>query len=156
VSTRGPLVIAMKKIATPQTITEGVVLSVTSQISADGMIHMSINPSVTERTGQATSRLGDTVPIISVRETDTLVRVREGETIVIAGLMQERASTDTAKIPLLGDIPVVGNLFKRTERRRAKTDLVILLTPTVLTLGEIAAAAAREQERVDEATRTKR
>ena len=71
---------------TPQSLTEGVVLSVTPQISADGIIHMSINPSITERTGVATSRLGDTVPIVSVRETDTLVRVRQGETIVIAGL----------------------------------------------------------------------
>ena len=64
--------------------------TVTPQVSADGIIHLSIRPSITERTGTATSRLGDTVPIISVRETDTLVRVRQGETIVIAGL---RAST---------------------------------------------------------------
>ena len=56
------------------------------------------------------------MPIISVRETDTLVRVRQGETIVIAGLMQDRASVDTAKVPLIGDVPVVGNLFKRTEK----------------------------------------
>ena len=138
---------------TPQSLTEGVVLSVTPQISADGMVHMSINPSVTERTGQATSRLGDTVPIVSVRETDTLVRVRQGETIVIAGLMQDRTSQDTSKVPLLGDVPVVGNLFKRTERRRTKTDLVILLTPTVLGPGEAAANAAAEIRRLDNAQR---
>lgn len=138
---------------TPQSLTEGVVLSVTPQISADGMVHMSINPSVTERTGQATSRLGDTVPIVSVRETDTLVRVRQGDTIVIAGLMQDRTTEDTAKVPLLGDVPVVGNLFKRTERRRTKTDLVILLTPTVLGPGEAAANAASEIRRLDNAQR---
>jgi MSHA biogenesis protein MshL len=141
---------------TPQSLTEGVVLSVTPQISADGMVHMSINPSVTERTGQATSRLGDTVPIVSVRETDTLVRVRQGETIVIAGLMQDRTSQDTSKVPLLGDVPVVGNLFKRTERRRTKTDLVILLTPTVLGPGEAAANAASEIRRLDTAQRAGR
>jgi MSHA biogenesis protein MshL len=138
---------------TPQSLTEGVVLSVTPQISADGMVHMSINPSVTERTGQATSRLGDTVPIVSVRETDTLVRVRQGETIVIAGLMQDRTSEDTSKVPLLGDVPVIGNLFRRTERRRTKTDLVILLTPTVLGPGEAAANAASEIRRLDNAQR---
>jgi MSHA biogenesis protein MshL len=141
----------LQSAVTPQSLTEGVVLSVTSQISADGMIHMSINPSVTERTGQATSRLGDTVPIVSVRETDTLVRVRQGQTIVIAGLMQERTSQDTSKVPLLGDVPVVGNLFKRTEQRRTKTDLVILLTPTVLGTGETAANAAGEIRRLDNA-----
>ncbi|MCX6550996.1 MAG: hypothetical protein NTY02_08330, partial [Acidobacteria bacterium] len=77
----------LQTVVTPQSITEGVVLSVTPQINADGIVHLSISPSITERTGTATSRLGDQVPIVSVRETDTLVRVQEGETIVIAGLM---------------------------------------------------------------------
>ena len=141
----------LQSTVTPQSLTEGVVLSVTSQISADGIIHMSINPSITERTGVATSRLGDTVPIVSVRETDTLVRVRQGETIVIAGLMQDRASVDTARVPILGDIPVVGGLFKRTEKSRRKTDLVILLTPTIMGPGETTATTAREIQRLDEA-----
>jgi MSHA biogenesis protein MshL len=136
---------------TPQSLTEGVVLSVTPQISADGIIHMNINPSITERTGVATSRLGDQVPIISVRETDTLVRVRQGETIVIAGLMQDRASVDTTKIPVIGDVPLVGNLFKRTEKSRRKTDLVILLTPTVMGPGETVATTAREIQRLEDA-----
>jgi MSHA biogenesis protein MshL len=136
---------------TPQSLTEGLVLSVTPQISAEGIVHMNINPSITERTGVATSRLGDQVPIISVRETDTLVRVRHGETIVIAGLMQDRMNEDTSKVPVLGDMPVVGNLFKRTERRRRKTDLVIRLTPTLMGPGEAAANAAREIRRLDDA-----
>jgi len=83
------------------------VLSLTAQISADGIIHMNVNPSVTERTSLASSPLGDQVPLITVREADTMVRVRQGETIVIAGLLHER-----------------------TDRR--KTDLVILLTPTLV------------------------
>jgi MSHA type pilus biogenesis protein MshL len=136
---------------TPQSITEGVVLSVTPQISADGVIHMSINPTITERAGVATSRLGDTVPIVNVRETDSLVRVRQGETIVIAGMMQDSTNTDVTKVPVLGDVPVVGNLFKRTERTRRKTDLVILLTPTVMGPGQISAITARELQRLDEA-----
>jgi MSHA biogenesis protein MshL len=138
---------------TPQSITEGVVLSVTPQISADGVIHMSINPTITDRAGVATSRLGDTVPIVNVRETDSLVRVRQGETIVIAGMMQDSTSTDVAKVPLLGDVPVVGNLFRRTEKTRRKTDLVILLTPTLMGPGEIPATTARELQRLDLARR---
>jgi len=129
---------------TPQSLTEGVVLSVTPQISADGIIHMSINPSITERTGVATSRLGDTVPIVSVWEADTLVRVRQGETIVIAGLMQDRANADTAKVPVLGNL-------KRREKTRPKTDLVILLTPTIMRPGETTATTARAIQRLDEA-----
>lgn len=88
-------------------LTESIVLSLTAQISADGFIHMNVNPSVTRTGLAATSQLGDQVPLITVREADTLVRVRQGETIVIAGLMHER-----------------------TDRR--KTDLVILLTPTLV------------------------
>ena len=146
-----PLGNILQTAVTPQTLTEGVTLSVTPQVSADGIIHLSVNPSITERTGVATSRLGDTVPIISVRETDTLVRVREGETIVIAGLMQDRANADTAKVPLIGDVPVVGNLFKRSEKTRRKTDLVILMTPTIMGPAETTASTAREIRRMDDA-----
>jgi MSHA biogenesis protein MshL len=141
----------LQSTVTPQSITEGVVLSVTSQISADGIVHMSINPSVTERTGVATSRLGDQVPIISVRETDTLVRVRQGDTIVIAGLMQDRLSLDEAKVPILGDVPFVGNLFKRTTKSQRKIDLVIMLTPTLMGPGEVATTVQREILRMDSA-----
>lgn len=137
----------------PQTVTEGIMLNVTPQISADGIIHLSITPTITERTGTATSRLGDQVPIVSVRETDTLVRVHEGETIVIAGLMQERAMVDKAKVPVLGDVPVIGGLFRREERSKRKTDLVILLTPTMMSPGELAANAAADQQRVYEEQR---
>lgn len=136
---------------TPRAITEGVVLSVTPQVSADGFIQMSISPTITERIGQATSRLGDRVPITSVREADTLVRAQQGETIVIAGLMQEKTTTDTSRVPVLGNIPVVGGLFRQESTSRHKTELVVLLTPTVMTPAEIAADALRTQEHVHEA-----
>jgi len=132
----------------PQAITEGVVLSVTPQISSDGMINMSITPSLTERTGQATSRFGDTVPILSVREADTLVRVHENETIVIAGLMDERMRREQRKVPFLGDLPGVGAIFRGETTSRRKTDLVILLTPRVMTPARVAESAAKELKRV--------
>jgi MSHA biogenesis protein MshL len=143
----------LQTVVTPQTINEGVTLSVTPQITADGVINMSIMPSITERTGTATSRLGDQVPIVSVRETDTLVRVHEGETIVIAGLMQDRTSADTTKVPILGDVPLVGGLFRREERSKRKTDLVILLTPTIMTRDEITASSSADEQRLYEAQR---
>ena len=143
----------LQTVVTPQTINEGVTLSVTPQIAADGVINMSIMPSITERTGTATSRLGDQVPIVSVRETDTLVRVHEGETIVIAGLMQDRTSVDKSKVPILGDVPLVGGLFRREERTKRKTDLVILLTPTVMTRDEISASASGDEQRLYEEQR---
>jgi MSHA biogenesis protein MshL len=129
---------------TPQPVTEGIVLSVTPQISGDGTVHMSISPSISERTGQVTSRLGDTVPIISVRETDTLVRVRQNETIVISGLTQDRLTRDQSKPTLLG-------LFRREETARRKTDLVILLTPTIVTPGATLEVAVHDEQRAYEA-----
>ena len=132
----------------PRAITEGVVLSVTPQIASDGMINMSISPSLTERTGQATSRFGDSVPILSVREADTLVRVHEQETIVITGLTDELERPGPRKVPFLGDLPGIGGMFRGESTSRRKTDLVILLTPTVMTPARIAEAAAKELERV--------
>ncbi len=132
----------------PQAITEGVVLSVTPQIAGDGMINMSISPSLTERTGQATSRFGDTAPILSVREADTLVRVHDRETIIVAGLMDHRVRPDVRKVPLLGDLPGVGKIFRGESTSRRKTDLIILLTPTVMTPARVAQATAGELERV--------
>jgi MSHA biogenesis protein MshL len=135
----------LQTVMTPQTINEGVTLSVTPQIAADGLINMSIMPSITERTGTATSRLGDQVPIVSVREADTMVRVREGETIVIAGLMQERTSADTNKVP------PAGGSSRREQRSTRKTDLVILLTPTIMTREETTASSAADEQRMYEA-----
>lgn len=112
--------------APPQAIAQRLLLSVTPRIAADGAISMSISPTITARTGQARSRFGDTVPMLGVRESDTRVRVYEGESIVIAGLVQGR------------DHPVKG-----------KTDLVILLTPTVIPPAKVTADAARQRDRID-------
>ena len=132
----------------PQAITEGVVLSVTPQIGSDGMINMSITPSLTERTGEATSRFGDRVPVLSVREADTLVRVHGNETIVIAGLMEERLRREVRKVPFFGDLSGIGAVFRGETTSRRKTDLVILLTPTIMTPARIAQSVAKELDRV--------
>jgi len=118
-----------------RTVDVGIVLDVTPQISPEGEVTMHIHPSITDKIGESTFESQTTrssVPILSVRETDTVVRVGDGQTIVIAGLMQEKKTEDTTKIPLLGDIPVLGILFRRTKYEKKKTELVILLTPTVL------------------------
>lgn len=119
---------------TPSTINEGVVLDVTPQISDDGIITMNIHTTITERTGQAVSPRGDSVPIVDIRETDTVVRVAEGETVVIAGLISDRQLEQVSKVPVLGDIPVLGHLFRKTAVESRKTDLVVLLTPRILTV----------------------
>ena len=117
---------------TPSTINEGIVLDVTPQISDDGIITMDIHPTITERTGQATSPRGDSVPIVDVRETDVVVRVAEGETVMIGGLLSNRTLETINKVPVLGDVPLLGGLFRRNSKENRKIDLVILLTPRIL------------------------
>ena len=136
---------------TPSAINEGIVLDVTPQISDDGIITMNIHPTITERTGQAVSPRGDSVPIVDVRESDTVLRVADGETVVIAGLISERELETVNKVPVLGDIPLLGGLFRRTNKENRKTDLVILLTPRILnirTAADYARSRIETQERL--------
>jgi len=114
------------------TVTNGVILSVTPQISADGWVTMSIQPAISSLAGEAISPNGDRFPIMDVRVTDNVIRVREGETIFIGGLLEDVSRESASKTPILGDIPILGSLFKRKDRSTRKSDLVVMITPTVL------------------------
>lgn len=133
---------------TPRSITVGVVLGVTPQIAPDGSVVLHIRPTVTEKRGEVRSSTGDTFPIVDVRETDTIVRAREAQVVVIAGLMQEKKTRNEDKVPLLGDIPGIGLLFRGTSQEKRKTELVILLSPTVLVGKKIDEIASEELKRV--------
>jgi MSHA type pilus biogenesis protein MshL len=118
--------------ATPKYITIGVILDVTPQIDSDGMIIMDIHPSVTERIRTASfPDTGQQAPIISVRETQTIIRVREGQTVLIAGLMQSKEKEELSGLPCIMNIPVAGEAFRQTRRDKTKSEIVILLTPTL-------------------------
>lgn len=134
---------------TPRTVTIGVVLGITPQISSDGTVVLHVRPTVTEKRGEAKSSLGDTFPILDVREADMIVRAREGQVIVIGGLMQEKKSDDESKIPILGDLPGIGRLFRSTTQERRKTELVVLLSPTVMVGKKIDEITSRELERLN-------
>ncbi len=73
------------------------------------------------------------LPVLSTRRANTTVRVRDGETIVIGGLVLEQEYLTTSRIPILGDLPVLGALFQSRKRNRINTELVIFLTPYILT-----------------------
>ena len=68
----------------------------------------------------------------TIRETDTVVKANSGDVIVIGGLIEERKVDQTSKVPLLGDIPLLGNLFKNTQDATEKVELVILIRPVVV------------------------
>jgi MSHA biogenesis protein MshL len=120
------------QIIQPMTIDVGIILDVTPQIAEDGTIIMNIHPSITEKTGEKVTPDGKTTfPLLSVRETDTTVRVKEGQTIIIAGLMQEKTEEAYVGVPGLQSLPVVGGLFRYKTQKKRNSELVIMITPTL-------------------------
>lgn len=120
------------QIIQPMTIDIGIILDVTPQIAEDGTIIMNIHPSITDKTGEKTAPDGkSTFPLLSVRETDTTVRVRDGQTIIIAGLMQEKIEEHYTGVPVLQSFPLMGSLFRHKTQTKSNAELVIMITPTL-------------------------
>jgi len=120
------------QIIQPMTIDIGIILDVTPQIAEDGTIIMNIHPSITDKTGEKTTPDGkSTFPLLSVRETDTTVRVRDGQTIIIAGLMQEKNEENYTGVPVLQSLPLMGGLFRYKTGTKRISELVIMITPTL-------------------------
>jgi MSHA biogenesis protein MshL len=116
----------------------GIALDVTPQIDADGMVLLHVHPSVIETQEQekivTLNQEQFVLPLAqsNIRESDTVIRARSGEIVVIGGLMQSIVSESESKTPLLGDIPILGNLFKNKRNSEIKKELVILIKPTVV------------------------
>ncbi len=121
---------------TPRSFSIGVILDVTPQVGADGMITLNVHPTISDVVGVAVSPNADQAPILSIRELDTVGKVQAGQTLVIAGLMSQRNQTARSGIPLLKDIPLLGYLFGSTSVRENDVELVMLLTPVLLHGGE--------------------
>ena len=142
-------------ITTPGTVTNGVILSVTPQVAADGWVTMSVQPAVTNLAGFETSPNGDRFPRMDVRVSDHVIRVPEGETIFIGGLLEDVVSDDETKTPLLGDVPILGNLFKRRDKEARKADLIVMITPTVLNEDRIRELVRDQRQRLEMRRRSK-
>jgi MSHA biogenesis protein MshL len=129
-------VVGTNQQVTPQTISVGIVLDVLPQISADNTITMNIRPHITSVVDIATFALDNggqlKVPVVENRETDTIVRARSGETIVIGGLTQNNITNTQSGVPGLQSIPLLGGLFKGRTATTSKSELVIFLTPTIV------------------------
>lgn len=116
----------------------GIALDVTPQVSRAGDVILHIRPSVTEvvdrRKEIVVAGSDQSLPLAfsTVRETDSIVRARSGQIVVIGGLMQESLRNETARTPVLSNIPGVGRLFRHTKQTMRKTELVILLRPIVV------------------------
>jgi len=116
----------------------GISLDVTPQISAEGYVLLHVQPTISEVRDQTKLIVvGDRdfrlpLAVSTVRQSDTVVRAANGHLVVIGGLMQDSQSRQNARTPLLGDIPLFGHLFRQTRNTGRKTELVILLRPTVV------------------------
>jgi type II secretory pathway component GspD/PulD (secretin) len=130
---------------TVNSITIGTILTITPQISSDNWISLDISPVLTSLksvvsfsnggTSTGTSGSGSaaaTAPDLDTKQASTLVRLRDGSTVVIGGLIQTQKAKNDTKIPVLGDIPWVGKLFTGTFRFEQKKELVIFVTPHII------------------------
>ena len=130
-----------------KSIPEGVLVNVQPSINLDnGTISLAVRPTVTRVVGTVSdpgvafvastipgaSNLSNDVPEVNVQEIDTVVNVRTGQAIVMGGLLQDRATNIQEAVPVLGEVPVFGNLFKKKDDSISKSELVIFLKATIL------------------------
>lgn len=110
----------------------GILLDVIPHINADGLVIMDVAPQISQLTGDSiTISPNVSLPVISDRSAQSHVAVRSGQTIVIGGMMEDRKTETINKVPILGDIPYIGEAFKRRQNTKTKTELLIFLTPHV-------------------------
>ena len=108
----------------------GVGLAFTPIVLADGRISMRVRPEVSELSNEGSIRLnGFNVPALTTRRAETTVELGSGQSFMIAGLLRDAHTNDVSKAPFLGDLPILGALFRSTSFRRSETELVIIVTP---------------------------
>lgn len=110
-------------------------LKVTPQITPDNNIIMDLDVSKDSQGQTVPSATGGSVPSIDTREVKTQVLVNNGDTVVLGGIYETTQKTDVSKIPLLGDIPLLGFLFRNTNNVRNKSELLIFVTPKIVSAG---------------------
>lgn len=124
-------------VATPSVQFKEVLLEmvVTPTITNDGRVFLNLNVKKDEVEGWVDTSIGD-VPRIATREVNTAVLIEDGQTVVVGGVYEFRDRDDVRKVPFLGDIPFLGNLFKNKSRSNEKAELLIFVTPRVLEVAQ--------------------
>jgi type II secretory pathway component GspD/PulD (secretin) len=108
----------------------GIKLNITPHVSEDGYITTTVEPEVSSIIGFVGPN--DEIPWVKTRKASTMVRVKDGETIIIAGLLNEEKTSQISKLPILGHIPILGKLFQHTYIENKKTDLIVEITPQLI------------------------
>lgn len=124
---------------TPQTVSVGLVMTVTPQISDNDSIILNVRPTISSIAGMVKDpnpdipgNVSNEIPQIRTREIESVLRLSSGEIAVLGGLMEDRADYRTGRVPLLGQIPLAGELFTSRNNMARKSELVIFLRPVVI------------------------
>jgi type II secretory pathway component GspD/PulD (secretin) len=114
-----------------QSFQTGVTLDITPVVNADDYVTVTLHPSVNSETGVSAAG----VPNIQNRDTTTTIGLHDGETIVIGGLIEDTDSRSVQKIPILGDLPLIGRLFQDVGVTHTRNELIVTVTPHILKPG---------------------
>jgi type IV pilus assembly protein PilQ len=115
----------------------GLILEIAiSRIDDNGFISLAVNPRVTSIGGQQDLSVGDNtnrIALLNVRQLSSgQIRLRDGQTLILSGIIQESDRTTVSKVPILGDIPILGALFRSTNRQNQRQEVIVLLTPQII------------------------
>ena len=110
----------------------GVKLTVTPTIHKDGYITMKIKPEVSSATTTLVTSSKNEIPIVDTSTVDTTIRVKDGVTIVLGGLIKDERAANTSQVPLLGNLPLVGGAFRKKSDLIEKTEIMVFLTPRII------------------------
>jgi general secretion pathway protein D len=109
----------------------GVILTIQPRILSNGYVTLDVDQSANELQGY--QNVGNTqAPVVNQREAQSTVSLKDGETIILGGIISKQVTATVNKVPLLGDIPILGNLFRSTSKDTTKTELLVFMTPHVI------------------------
>ncbi len=111
----------------------GVNLKITPVINPDHYITLKIKPEISAVSETITTSRGNTIPIVSSQELETIVMVKDGITLILGGLIQDKTVNSSSRVPVLGNMPMFGQFFRKDYNKVTKSELVFFLTPTVVT-----------------------
>jgi type II secretory pathway component GspD/PulD (secretin) len=120
----------------------GVILEVRPRINTNNVVTLEVSQEVS-RVDEIVAR-ADQNPIIAQRRITSKVNVTSGQTVVLGGLIQDGTTRGTSKVPVLGDVPVLGNLFRSTDNQSQRTELIVFITPRVIRNSEDAREISEE------------
>ncbi|UCC69415.1 MAG: type II secretion system secretin GspD [Armatimonadota bacterium] len=132
----------------------GIVVDVTPRVTQGDMVRMEVSVS-SDELGESITVGGETYPTTNQRSANATINVKDGYTVVLGGLMRDTIHRSASRVPLLGDIPIVGSLFRSTNSKREKSELLVFLTPQVVrTATEAAQMTDREKSTLPEVPRS--